>query len=321
MKHLSYLLILGLLVFCGPSKKTLELMEKAKSIGTIPDKMPGGDKDTPELVGLGKKLFFEKKLSINDTQSCNSCHDVNGKKGGVDNEATSPGALGKRGDRNSPTVLNAGFHIAQFWDGRAETLEDQAKGPILNPIEMGMVSEATVVEKLAATEGYKEMFDKAFPNDTEKLTYNNIAKAIAAFERTLLTSDRFDDFLRGNAKALTEAEQKGLETFMGKGCMSCHNGPLLGGNSFRKLGLVKPYETEDVGRFAVTKKEEDKQVFKVPSLRNISITAPYFHDGKITTVEEAIQKMGTHQLGIELTEVEVKEIATFFKALTDKSKE
>lgn len=320
MKYLISTLLF-LIIACGPSKKTLELVEKAKGFGTIPAKMPGGEKDTPELVELGKKLFFEKRLSINDTQSCNSCHDVTNKKGGVDNDSTSTGALGKKGDRNAPTVLNAGFHTAQFWDGRAATLEDQAKGPITNPIEMGMLSPESVEEKLSTIEEYKPLFEKVFPEGDKKITYDNIAKAIAAYERTLITSDRFDDFVRGDMKALTEVELKGFDTFLSKGCNACHKGALFGGDSFQKLGAVKPYPTEDTGKFKLTNQEADKFIFKVPSLRNIALTAPYFHDGKVKTLEEAVQKMGFHQLGMELKEEEIKSIVAFLNTLTDKSKQ
>jgi cytochrome c peroxidase len=244
------------------------------------------------------------------------------KKGGVDNEQTSPGAFGKRGDRNSPTVLNAGFHFAQFWDGRASDLVAQAKGPILNPVEMAMPDEKTVVEKISKIEGYKELFEKAFPSDSEKISYDNIAKSIAAFERTLKTSDRLDDFISGNYKALTPSEIEGLEKFMTTGCMSCHNGPLLGGNSYRKMGEKNPYEnTEDIGRAAVTKNDAEKYYFKVPSLRNIALTAPYFHDGKAATLEDAVKKMAYLQLGKELQDNEVASIVTFLKALTDKERE
>ncbi|MEM7181974.1 MAG: cytochrome-c peroxidase [Spirochaetota bacterium] len=310
-----------LLQFCGPSEEVKKLMKQGKDqFGVIPAKMPGSEADTPELIELGRKLFFEKKLSINDQQSCNSCHDVREKKGGVDNAVTSTGAQGDVGERNSPTVLNAGFHIAQFWDGRAKDLVEQAKGPITNPKEMGMLNEQVVEEKISGITEYQALFAKAFPKDERKISYNNIAKAIAAYERTLRTNDRFDDFIRGDHKALNQQEQKGFQDFMAKGCQSCHNGPLFGGNSFRKLGQVKPYETEDLGKYAVSKKDEDKYVFKVPSLRNVALTAPYFHDGKVKTLEEAIKKMGYHQLGMELKDEEISSIATFLKALTDKNK-
>lgn len=319
-KYLIFSVLILALVNCGPSKESIELQKKAKSaFGILPDKMPGSEKDTPELVSLGEKLYFDTRLSANDTQSCNSCHVVKDKKGGVDNKPTSTGAFGKNGGRNSPTVLNAGFHLAQFWDGRAATLVDQAKGPILNPIEMAMPSEKAVIEKLSKTE-YPDLFAKAFPADKEKLTYDNLAKAIAAFERTLKTSDRFDDYLKGDLKALNAAEEKGLATFIEVGCAGCHYGATLGGNSYRKLGERNPYKTEDLGRYEVTKNEADKYFFKVPSLRNILLTGPYFHDGSIATIEDAVKKMGYHQLNKELTDAEVKSIVTFFDTLTDKSR-
>lgn len=250
-----YLTFLGiLLVTCGPSEKTKKLIDDSKKIfGTIPDKMPGGEVDTPELIQLGEKLYFEKRLSANDTQSCNSCHNVVGKAAGVDNLPTSPGAFGKNGVRNSPTVLNAGFHIAQFWDGRAKDLKEQAKGPILNPVEMAMPSASEVEKKIGQIPEYQELFAKAYPDSltkensntltrAQKITYDNITGAIAAFERTLKTQDRFDDFQKGNHKALSIEEQEGLEKFIATGCITCHVGPLLGGNSFRKLGQINPYE-------------------------------------------------------------------------------
>jgi cytochrome c peroxidase len=288
--------------------------------GALPDKMPGAEKDTPEMISLGERLFHEKKLSANGTQSCNSCHRVDSKMGGVDNEATSPGAFGKRGGRNSPTVLNAGFQTTQFWDGRAPSLEHQAKGPILNPIEMAMASDSEAVKRLRETPEYPPLFTKAFPGDKEPITYDNVARAIAAFERTLITRDRFDDFQKGNDKALTATELKGLKTFVEAGCATCHSGPVLGGNSFQKVGLVHPWETSDVGRAEVTKDDADKHKFKVPMLRNIGLTGPYFHDGKIVSLEEAVRKMGWHQLDKRLTEEEVSSIVAFLNALTDKAR-
>ncbi|MGV3531636.1 MAG: cytochrome-c peroxidase, partial [Chthoniobacteraceae bacterium] len=280
-------------------------------IGALPDKMPGSERDTPELVALGRTLFFDVRLSANNSQSCNTCHAVDRGLGGVDNEATSLGAFGQRGGRNSPTVLNAGFHVSQFWDGRAGDLAEQAKGPILNPIEMAMPSEEAVVEKLSQIPEYVTDFAKVFGPEEKPLTYDNIAKAIAAFERTLITRDRFDDFLKGEAKALNDLELQGLQTFVNVGCVSCHNGPTLGGSQFQKLGLVNPYETKDMGRYDVTKDEADKFKFKVPSLRNIAITGPYFHDGAKVTLEETIREMSWLQLGKKLEDAEVKAIRAF----------
>jgi cytochrome c peroxidase len=288
-------------------------------LGTIPDRMPGSENDTPAQVKLGKRLFFDKLLSKNNSQSCNSCHVVDQNRGGVDNEKTSPGAFGKRGGRNSPTVLNAGFHLAQFWDGRAETLADQAKGPILNPIEMAMPSEAEVLQRLNADKRYVSQFKSAFPNDKDPVTYNNLAKAIAAYERTLITHDRFDDFLKGSDKALNKHELEGLELFTQVGCTTCHNGPLVGGNGFRKLGILEAYSnTADKGRIEVTKDEADEYVFKVPSLRNIALTAPYFHDGKHETLASAVREMAWLQLGKKLDDGQVDAIVAFLGSLSDK---
>jgi cytochrome c peroxidase len=291
-------------------------------LAPLPENMPGAEKDTAALVTLGKKLYLDKRLSVNNSQSCNSCHNVEGKGGGVDNQATSPGAFGKRGGRNSPTVLNAGLQIAQFWDGRAADLVAQAKGPVLNPIEMAMPSESEVVKKLGATKDYPALFDKAFPESPgagSKITYDNIARAIAAFERTLITRDRFDDLLKGDDKALSALEIKGANLFLTLGCTTCHTGPLIGGGIYMKVGLVNPYEnTSDLGRFEVTKDNDDKFKFKVPTLRNITLTAPYFHDGKVATLPEAVKKMAWLQLGKELKEDEIKAIVAFLGSLTDK---
>jgi cytochrome c peroxidase len=299
-----------------------ELRKDALAVtAPLPDRMPGAELDTPALIKLGKQLYFEKKLSANNSQSCNSCHAVDQRRGGVDNEPTSPGAFGKRGGRNSPTTLNAGFHFAQFWDGRAADLQAQAKGPILNPIEMAMPDEKTVVTKLGAIASYRRAFKQAFPGEAEPLTYENLAKAIAAFERTLITRDRFDDYLKGNDRALSELEQQGLSEFLTVGCTTCHTGPLLGGNSYRRLGAVNPYpNSQDKGRIEVTKEEEDLLLFKVPSLRNIALTAPYFHDGGQKTLEETVRTMGWIQLGQKLTDAQANSLVAFLNALTDKSR-
>ncbi|TGM74105.1 cytochrome-c peroxidase [Leptospira mtsangambouensis] len=306
---------------CGPSPETKDLQVKAKQIiGALPAKMPGSENDSQELISLGKKLYFEKKLSLNETQSCNSCHNVEGKAAGVDNLSTSPGAFGKNGDRNSPTVLNAGFHFVQFWDGRAADLKAQAKGPILNPVEMAMPSEKEVLKRINEDSEYPALFAKAYPNEKNAVTYDNLAGAIAAFERTLVTSSRFDDFINGDYKAISKEEQEGFKSFLSAGCTSCHSGNLLGGNSYRKIGLVNEYKTADLGLYNVTKKAEDKFSFKVPSLRNIALTGPYFHDGQIKTLDEAVQKMAFHQLGIKLSEEETKKIVLFLGTLSDKTR-
>ena len=307
------------LMFCNSQKK--ETLKQAKSVfAQIPDKMPGSENDTKELVALGKKLYFEKKLSINDSQSCNSCHLLDAKgKDGVDNEKTSAGALGKKGDRNSPSSLNAGFHIAQFWDGRAKDLAEQARGPILNPVEMGMPSEKAVEDKLKNIPEYQQAFARAYPGVESPITYTNLVNAIAAFERTLVTEDRFDDFLAGDLDAISEDEAKGLQMFMNTGCTACHSGAMVGAAMYQKMGVLKPYKNkEDTGRFKVTGNEADKYFFKVPSLRNVANTSPYFHDGGAATLEEAIKTMGEIQLGRNLDDDTVDLIAKFLGTMSKK---
>ncbi len=278
------------------------------------------DKDkNAALIKLGKKLYLEPRLSINDQISCNSCHRLD--NFGVDSQATSPGHEGKRGGRNSPTSMNAALHIAQFWDGRAKDVEEQALGPILNPIEMGMPNEDAVVNKLKKIEEYKALFAEAFKDEKDPIQYKNVGKAIGAFERTLLTPSRFDDFLNGDETALNENEKRGLQKFVHMGCATCHNGVALGGNSYKKIGLVKPYETKDMGRFEITGLEIDKKVFKVPSLRNITKTAPYFHDGSVATLDEAIEEMAEHQLGREVGPGFITDVKAFLGSLTSKGKE
>ena len=301
--------------------KVAEVRAKALDLlGVLPDKMPGSEHDTPARIELGRQLYSDKRLSMNDSQSCNTCHILDDKKAGVDNEPTSEGAFDKRGDRNSPTVLNAGFHFAQFWDGRAADLKEQAKGPVLNSVEMGMPDEATVVKKLSSAKEYQQGFAKAFPGVASPITYDNMAESIAAFERTLITHDRLDDFQKGDDRALTAAELKGLDLFLTVGCTTCHNGPVLGGNSFQKVGLIHPYETKDLGRFVVTKEEGDEHKFKVPSLRNIALTGPYFHDGTQKDLRETAIKMAHMQLDRQLTPAEADSLHALTFALTDKAR-
>ena len=237
----------------------------------------------------------------------------------MDGEATSPGHKGQRGDRNSPTVYNAGHHIAQFWDGRAADLEEQAKGPILNPVEMAMASEAAVLTVVKSMPEYVDAFKKAFPDEAAPVTYDNLAKAIGAFERKLTTPSDFDGWLAGDETALPDAAVRGFAAFTKLGCPTCHVGPAVGGTTFQKLGIVKPWEDEsDVGRMAVTEKEADKLVFRVPSLRNIEKTGPYFHKGQITELKEVVRLMAWHQLGVEISDEDRDDILAFLKSLTGK---
>lgn len=324
MKKLINLMILTSLlavicISCGESKPEIDkmaIMTKAKAVfKQLPATMPGSENDTPEIIVLGEKLYFDVRLSKEDNQSCNTCHIIDYDGAGVDNLPISPGSILKTiGTRNSPTVYNAGFHFVQFWDGRSPDLKDQAKGPILNPIEMGMPNEKAVEKKIGAIPEYKEMFKTA----GMKITFDNLAEAIAAFERTLITKDRFDMFLKGNPQALKDDEVLGLALFFDKGCTTCHTGELLGGNMYQKMGLLKTYaDTTDKGIFDITGIENDKYMFKVPTLRNIALTAPYFHDGKVASLKDASILMADIQLAQTLTDDEANKMVKFFESLSD----
>jgi cytochrome c peroxidase len=274
----------------------------------------------PKLVNLGRHLYFDKRLSRKETISCNSCHNL--ATFGVDNKPTSPGDEGKNGDRNSPTVYNAFLHTAQFWDGRAANVEEQAGMPILNPVEMNIPSEKFLMDRLSKVDLYQQLFKEAFPNDKNPFTYDNLKKAIGAFERTLVTPTRFDKYLAGDKSALTLEEKKGLMSFISTGCTTCHIGPGLGGNMFQKFGVHHNYweytksATIDEGKYKVTKMEADKYMFKVPMLYNVEKTYPYFHDGSVSDLAEAVKIMAKVQLNVELPQDEINKIVTFLKSLT-----
>jgi cytochrome c peroxidase len=270
---------------------------------------------TDEKVALGRMLYYDARLSKGQDVSCNSCHVLS--QYGVDNQPVSDGFKGQKGTRNSPTVYNAAGHFVQFWDGRAGTVEEQAKGPILNPVEMAMPDQKRVLAVLNSMPEYVAAFEKAFPGEKHPVTFDNLAKAIGAFERKLVTVSRWDKFLGGDQAALSDAEKTGLNTFLDAGCQNCHNGVYVGGSMFQKLGLAKPWDnTNDTGRFALTKQEADRMVFKVPTLRNVEKTAPYYHDGSIATLDEAVRQMADHQLARTLTKEEAGSIVTFLKSLT-----
>lgn len=276
---------------------------------------PEANPTTAEKIALGKMLYHDPRLSKSGSISCNSCHNL--ASFGVDNRSTSIGHGFQTGARNSPTVLNADYQLAQFWDGRAADLEAQAEGPVLNPIEMAMPDEAAVLKRLGSIPEYQEAFKKAFSENEPALSYKNTARAIAAFERTLITPSRFDSYLGGDASALNTDEKAGLKQFMTQGCTACHSGMNVGGSLYQKFGVVSPYEhQQDMGRFDISKEEKDKYFFKVPTLRNIAKTYPYFHDGKVWDLGEAVKTMGKSQLGKDLTDQEIKEIVTFLNALT-----
>ena len=279
-----------------------------------------GDPNTPEAI-LGKKLYYDEQLSLTGKMSCNTCHPI--ANYGVDNLPTSPGHDGTLGTRNSPTTFNAWFHTTQFWDGRSPDLADQAKGPILNPIEMGMQSAEDVIATLKADETYQKMFTEAFPNDESPINFDRFADAVAAFEGTLATPAAFDDFLDGESNALTENQKEGLSLFIESGCITCHIGPGLGGTMMQRFGLVHgPYydytnsTLKDKGVAEVSGKESDMYIFKTPSLRNIEKTAPYFHDGSVESLHEAVKIMSYIQLGRELSDDEIEKMISFFESLT-----
>jgi cytochrome c peroxidase len=273
-----------------------------------------------EKTELGKALYFDARLSKSGVISCNSCHNL--ASYGVDNLPTSPGHKWQFGARNSPTSLNAAIHNMQFWDGRAADVEEQAKGPILNPVEMAAPHEDFAVKRIASIPAYQDWFKAAFPGEQNPVTYDNIAKAIGCFERTLLTPSRFDEYMKGDANALTNSEKKGMETFINSGCVTCHMGPAVGGNMYQKFGVKKDYwvltgsKNRDEGRSAITKNDADKYFFKVPSLRNIEHTYPYFHDGSIWSLKKAIAIMGELQLDKKFNDEELDNLEAFLKSMT-----
>ncbi|MDH5672415.1 MAG: cytochrome-c peroxidase [Myxococcales bacterium] len=282
----------------------------------LPEEMGSPDNPvTPEKITLGRMLYFDARLSKNHDVSCNSCHGLD--TYGVDSKPTSSGHKGQLGGRNAPTVYNAGGHLSQFWDGRAKDLEEQAKGPPLNPIEMAMADAAAVEKVLTSIPGYEPLFKAAFPGEEKPITFDNMAKAIGAFERKLLTPSKWDDYLKGNDDALNDAEKAGFAAFIDAGCQACHSGPYVGGGLYQKLGLIKPWPNQkDQGRFDVTKNEGEKMMFKVSSLRNIEKTAPYFHDGSEASLDNAIKMMASHQSGKELDAAAIASIKTFLATLT-----
>lgn len=274
-----------------------------------------GQKPSEAQIALGRTLYYETLLSDGHDVSCNSCHPLNGY--GADGRRVSFGHKGQEGSRNANTVYNAAGQVAQFWDGRAPNVEEQAKGPILNPDEMGMPAASAVLEHLRASPEYRALFAAAFPGQSDPITYDNLGRAIGAFERGLVTPARWDKYLEGDSTALTEQEKRGARTFIAAGCTNCHAGAYVGGQMFQKAGLVKPWPaTADSGRVAVTKATGDRFVFKVPVLRNIEKTGPYFSDGSVASLDSAIVMMGRYQLGVSLTDPQVKDIHAWLKTLT-----
>lgn len=287
---------------------------------------PANNPTSAAKVELGKMLFMDPRFSSTGTVSCNSCHNV--MEGGDDSRPVSMGVHGKTGGRNAPTVWNAAFHSVQFWDGRAPLLEDQAKGPVGNPIEMGMKDTETAMQRVRAIAGYKSAFTQVFGKN--QMTVDNAAKAVAAFERTLITPNSpFDKYINGDKTAMNTQQIRGMNVFAATGCTSCHSGAAFNGPQsssgegfYMKFptfdnAYIKKYNlAADKGREEVTGKESDRNLFRIPTLRNITDTAPYFHNGSVNNLHEAVRVMAKSQLSLSLPDNEVNDIVAFLGALT-----
>jgi cytochrome c peroxidase len=310
------LVLISVTYLLSESGKVKVNAEALKLFSPLPTVMNSRDNVVTEAkVKLGRILYYDPRLSASQTISCNTCHPLDAY--GADSERVSTGHKNQKGTRNAPTVYNAAGHFVQFWDGRAPTVEEQAKGPMTNPVEMAMPSGAVAVQVIKSMPEYSALFQTAFPQDTDPVTYNNMALAIGAFERGLVTPSRWDAFLQGDQSALSDAEKSGFNTFAATGCQWCHYGPYVGGAAYQKVGVMKPWPTQtDQGRYQVTKEDIDKMVFKVPSLRNITKTGPYFHDGSVPTLHQAIRNMADYQRGVELTEAQIRSIETWMGSLT-----
>jgi cytochrome c peroxidase len=322
MKKRGFFALCGVVLFAASTALAHDdLAERAQTpFKPIPSTVSEvkGKTFSPQEVELGKMLYLDPRLSASELISCNTCHNLG--MGGADYHETSIGHHWQKGPRNAPTVLNSVFNIAQFWDGRAEDLKQQAKGPVQASVDMSNTPEM-VIKTLKSMPGYGELFKKAFPGQPDPVTFDNMAEAIESFEATLLTPDSpFDLFLKGDGNALTEAEKEGLALFMGKGCATCHGGINMGGAAYFPFGLVERPPAEimagDTGRYKITHSKSDEYVFKAPSLRNIGLTPPYFHSGKVWDLKEAIKIMGVAQLGAELTAEQVSLIEGFLRTTT-----
>ncbi|QOP44530.1 c-type cytochrome [Sulfurimonas sediminis] len=317
------ILSISVAISCAYASEGLLLQEAKQNFGPLPKTFPSETNTlTQAKIKLGKMLFHEKRVSIDGTTSCAKCHPFS--YYGADNLEKSRGNFGKLNPRNAPTVLNAAGQISQHWRGDRKDVEEQARKALLGKGSFGAPSNEWVEKKLQSIEQYTVLFKKAFPNDAKPISVANYAKAIGAWERMLSTPSRFDEFLEGRSNALTQEEKAGLKTFIKTGCASCHSGALLGGTMNQKFGMVAPYweytksKKIDEGRYNVTKKEGDKYVFKVPQLRNIAMTSPYFHDGSVTSLKEAVKIMAKVQLGVDLSQEETQSIYLFLESLTGK---
>ncbi len=319
----SPLILLLFTAACGPGSPppqtsgAVEVNPSAlQAFAALPPVMESADNPiTPEKVALGRMLYYDTRVSSSGDVSCYVCHPLHDY--GTSHRRTGVGHDGLIGGRNEPSVYNAAGHVAQFWDGRAPDVEAQALGPVLNPVEMGMPDGQSVEKILYGIPGYVDVFTAAFPGEEQPITFENFGRAIAAFERGLVTPSRWDAFLGGDPTALTDAEKTGFNDFVGAGCNQCHLGAYVGGAFYQKAGLVNTwYDTSDQGRAKVTGNQADAMVFKVPSLRNVEETWPYFHDGSAQRLQDAIGLMAWHQLGVELTPSQVESIATWLRTLS-----
>lgn len=325
MKRVSLFFVLAFAFAMASNAFADQLMEDAKAqFQPIPTDLKAGYKllknnpPSEEKYKLGKMLFFEPRLSKSELISCNTCHNLS--FGGADAQETSIGHGWQKGPRNAPTVLNSVYNSVQFWDGRAADLKDQAKGPIQASVEMAATPEH-VVEVLKSMPEYVELFKKAFPKEKNPVTFDNTAKAIEVFEATLLTPDsRFDKFIKGDEKALNKQEKAGLRTFMDKGCSSCHGGINFTSDGYYPFGVIEKPSADilagDKGRFTLSEAKDDEFAFKAPTLRNVQYTSPYFHSGRVWTLEEAVALMSSSQLGEVLTKDEIANVTAFLKTLT-----
>ncbi|HTR14995.1 MAG TPA: cytochrome-c peroxidase [Roseiarcus sp.] len=311
----------AILAFAAPASAD-DLMKKAQeNFKPIPSMVPSVKNNavTHEKIELGKFLFFDPRLSASEIISCNTCHNL--ATGGVDAGPTSVGHGWQKGPRRAPTVYNAVFNIAQFWDGRAADLKAQAKGPVQASVEMNATPDH-VVNALSSMPAYVEMFKKAFPDDSSPVTFDNVAKALEAFEATLITpASKFDQYLEGDSNALNDQEKSGLALFMSKGCVACHNGINVGGQGYFPFGVVETPGAEilpptDKGRFTVSKTASDQYVFRAAPLRNVALRAPYFHSGQVWSLKQAVGIMNSAQLGSTLTAKEEDDIVAFLETLT-----
>jgi cytochrome c peroxidase len=314
--------VLSLIYISASSNGQENLLQLAnQAFGQLP-KVMASDKNpiTPEKAKLGKMLFWETRISVDKTVSCAKCHQfglyaTDGLKKAIGNNC-------KINPRNAPTILNAADQIAEHWIGNRTDVEDQAKQSVIGPPSFGMPSYEDVVKRLKEIEGYDSLFRETFPQDQDPVNMDNFALAVGAFERTLVTPSPFDSYLAGNQQALTDQQKNGLKTFMDVGCSDCHSGTYLGGQKYRKFGLLEPYgnytksQPIDSGRFVVTKDESDLYVFKVPVLRNAAMTNPYFHDGSVDSLDQAVWIMGKIQLGSDLSKQQLEDIHAFLNSLT-----